>query len=463
MALCLEEISRVDKYFLPTSQDLRKEIEGDVTEIKMIMDSLRTAMKANGESLKSLVDTVVSENMQEADNIEQSLLEKLQSQDTTLDDYISYLHDLLKEFSGYLSSSKLSNIIPKLSEKFPEIRPIPETVKPVNPVFTAGQYSKDDVAKLLGKINFKDAKAEMRKIKPMEIVSPSPSVKSTSVQKKQNRHKKPDVKQTLSLSPSVTEVRKFSVADVRHIYHMSLEKSGRVWASDQVGTLVQTNLQGNQLQKIQTRWGYGYHTVTQDGELLFTDDDNNVLKKITQDNKITEFVKTGEWEPISIQSSHINSDILVGMVKDKEGQVKRYNNTGEELQNIQNDNKGQGLYSSPLYIAENINGDVCVSDHDKKAVVVVNESGHYRFSYTGQGSGFYPYGICTDVLGHILVCDGVSDAVHLLGNDGHFLSLLLTVRQHELRSPRSVCVDDDNNLHVGQQHTNTVTVYKYLL
>jgi hypothetical protein len=190
MALYLEEISKVDKYFLPTSQDLQKEIKSDAIEIKTIMDNLRTAIKANGESLKSLVDTVVSENMQEADNIEQSLLEKLLSQDAMFDDYISYLHDILKEFSGYVSSSKLSNIIPKLSEKFLEIRPIPETTKPVTPVFIAGEYSKDDVAILLGKINLKDTKAEMRKIKPMEIVSPSPSVKSTSQQKKQERHKK---------------------------------------------------------------------------------------------------------------------------------------------------------------------------------------------------------------------------------------------------------------------------------
>jgi hypothetical protein len=465
MALCLDEISKVDKYFLPTSHDLQKEIKSDVTEIKMIMDSLRTAMKANGESLKSVVDTVVSENMQEADNIEQSLLEKLQSQDTTYDDYISYLNDLLKEFSGYLSSSELSNIIPKLSEKFPEIQPIPETTKPVTPVFTAGQYRKDDVAKLLGKINLKDTKPEMRKIKPMEIVSPSPSVKSTSKQKKQDRHKKSDVKQTLSLSSSVTAVRKFNVPGVGRIWHMSLDKSGRLWASDYSGNLVHTDLQGNQLQKIQTSGGDGYHTVTQDGELIFTDRNNNVIKKITQNNKITDFIKTAgwfqSWTPLSIHSSHINGDILVGMTKPTEARVTRYNKTGKELQNIQRDAEGQGLYSAPLYITENINGNICVSDFDNETVVVVNKSGHHRFSYTSQGSGIKPCGICTDVLGHILVCDRYSDTVHLLDQDGQFLSVLLTPQHREYR-PISVCVDDENNLYVGKILTNTVTVYKYL-
>ena len=101
----------------------------------------------------------------------------------------------------------------------------------------------------------------------------------------------------------------------------------------------------------------------------------------------------------------------------------------------------------------------CTSDHFK-AVVMVNKSGQHRFSYTGQGSEFSPYGICTDVLGHILVCDGNSDTVHLLDQDGEFLSVILSTQQG-IRSACSLCVDDENNLYVGQ-FNNTVTVYKYL-
>ena len=73
---------------------------------------------------------------------------------------------------------------------------------------------------------------------------------------------------------------------------------------------------------------------------------------------------------------------------------------------------------------------------------------------------FGPCGICTDVLGHILVCDGVSDTVDLLDQDGRFLSFILS-SQRGIKPPRGVCVDDENNLYVGQL-TNTVKVYKYL-
>uniref|UniRef100_A0A8W8IY79 Uncharacterized protein n=1 Tax=Magallana gigas TaxID=29159 RepID=A0A8W8IY79_MAGGI len=83
---------------------------------------------------------------------------------------------------------------------------------------------------------------------------------------------------------------------------------------------------------------------------------------------------------------------------------------------------------------------------------------------------FYPYGICTDLLGHILVCSNPSfsiifmsgdNTVTLLDQHGQFLFLILTERQG-VGFYRGLCVDDENNLHVGQDNTNTVTVYKYL-
>ncbi|XP_052691361.1 uncharacterized protein LOC128169235 isoform X1 [Crassostrea angulata] len=458
VSLCQEEIAKIRNYFEPTSQDLKKDIAGDVKEIKKIMEGLKTSMKAEAEAVKKLVDTVTSDKIERVNKIEQSLLETLYGQNQDIDDYINYLNDLIKTFYSYLSPSNIEQLTFALNSENLIIRPIPETSTPVPPVFTAGQYSKEDVAKLLGKIIVPNIKPENRKIKPMETASTQ--LKPTGKQRKQDREKY-DMKQTLCLSSSVTKVREYTVSGVPSVFQISLGKSGRLWASDEVGNLVQTDLQGNQLKKIKTRRGYGYHTVTQDGDLIYTDTDNKVIKRITPNNTITGFIKTGNWRPVSIHSSHINGDILVGMMKDKEAKVTRYNKTGKEIQNIQRDNKRQGLYGDPHYITENINGDVCVSDYNKHDVVVVYKSGQHRFFYTGQGSEFNPYGICTDVLGHILVSDDISKTVHLLDQDGQFLSLLLT-EQQEVKYPRSVCVDDENNLWVGQWLSNTVTVYKYL-
>ncbi|XP_062572708.1 uncharacterized protein LOC134234659 [Saccostrea cucullata] len=454
-----EEISKIQEYFLPTSKDiLQKEIKKDSSQIKHIMDNIRTSMKTEGESLKSLVDTVISENMKQVDQIEHSLLEDLNTEDNALDDYINYLNNLVKELHRCLSSTETQKL---MSEKKPEIRSIPETTNPVTPGFTAGQYNKSEV-KLLGKIHVPNTKAEKREIRPIESVY-NTALKPTHKQKTEDR-KKSDKKQTLSLSASVTKVREFNVPGVDNVFHVSLDQSDRLWISDCYGNLVQTDLQGNVIQKIKTSGrSEGYHTVTQDRDLIFTDKAKKVINRITQDNNITEFIKTGDWKPLSIHSSHINGDLLVGMWKIREAKVTKYNNTGKELQIMQRDNKGQGLYSYPHYIKENINGDICTSDSNKGAVAVVNKSGQHRFSYTGQESEVWPSEICTDVLGHILVCDTYyeSPSVHLLDQDGQFLSLLLT-EEEGVKYPRSVCVDDENNLYVGQGHTNKLTVYKYL-
>nr|XP_011413169.2 uncharacterized protein LOC105317984 [Crassostrea gigas] len=447
--LCQKKIAKIQNYLQPSSQGLQREIAEDITEIKQRMNSIRTSIEAEAKSIKEVVDAVTLDKIEQVNKIEESLLETLNSQKETMDDYTHDLNGVIKTLYGYIksSSSSLEKLISLDTSNNLTIQPIPETTKPVLPVFTAGQYSKEEVTKLLGRVTVPDTKPVNREIKPMEIAS---------TQLKSKEWKEDEEKS--DMSSAVTKVMDYTVPEVDSIHNVSLGKSGTVWGSDYHGNLVKTDLQGNQLQKIQTSGGYGYHTVTQDGDLIYTDRKNKVINRITVDNTITEFIKTGNWEPISIHSSHINGDILVGMIKNREAKVTRYSKTGKELER---DFKGQGLYGDPHYITENINGDICTSDLDKRAVVVVNKSGQHRFSYTGQGSEFCPYGICTDILGHILVCDIRSDTVYLLDQDGQFLSLLLTAQQG-VKCPRGLCVDDKNNLHVGQWNTNTVTVYKYL-
>jgi streptogramin lyase len=164
-----------------------------------------------------------------------------------------------------------------------------------------------------------------------------------------------------------------------------------------------------------------------------------------------------------IHSSRINGDILV----ESNSKVTRYDGTGQGLQVIEKDDKGQRLYGLPAYITETYNGDIWVSDYGRKAVVVVDKAGRHRFDYkgrqsehTGCQSDFYPRGICTNVLGQVLVCDFRNHSVHLLDQDGQFLSLQLTEEQHGIRYPVALGVDNQNNLYLGQDDSNTIKVYK---
>nr|XP_022336269.1 uncharacterized protein LOC111132738 [Crassostrea virginica] len=321
------------------------------------MESIRTSMKAEAESLKNLVDEVSSENIEHTHIKEKTLLNMLKSQETTYDDYIAYLGEMSDEFQQqlYLENQKI------LFSKTLKIKTIPETTKPVPPVFTAGQFSKHDVAKLPGRVNVPNAEPKKRKIQFMEAV------------------------------------REYSVPGVVNAFHVSLDKSDRLWVSDWSGNLVQTDLHGNRLQNIETSHGHGYHTTTQDGDLIYTDSDKNVIYSIISDKRITEFRKTGDWTPLSVHSSSINGDILVGMIKDKEAKVTRHSKTGK---------KKYRTYKG--------------TTKDRNCIVV-----------------------------------------HTTSQKMTVDSIILSSQQ-SITYPRGVCVDDENNLHVEQHYTNTVSVYKYL-
>lgn len=105
--------------------------------------------------------------------------------------------------------------------------------------------------------------------------------------------------------------------------------------------------------------------------------------------------------------------------------------TGEKIKDIAVDGPGQELYKHPIYIMENRNGDIVVSDKDKKAVVVLDSLGGRRFNYSGYYSQLSPCGICTDVFRHMLVVDCVfnDSSIHVFDQDGQFLLVLLSTKE----------------------------------
>lgn len=162
--------------------------------------------------------------------------------------------------------------------------------------------------------------------------------------------------------------------------------------------------------------------------------------------RVIQLIHTEDWTAYSVYSSTINGDLRVGMIKGEEGLVTRYDQKGHTLSDI------PGVFLSPNYITENIYGDVCVSDLFRRALIVTDKYNEVRFSYGEKKKAwFLPNAIVTDTLGHIIVCDGYENTVHLLDSDGKFLRIFPQAEDRFV-VPRSLYIDLENNLFVASKH-----------
>nr|XP_011445835.3 uncharacterized protein LOC105341171 [Crassostrea gigas] len=266
-----------------------------------------------------------------------------------------------------------------------------------------------------------------------------------------------------------------TVTGVGRCYHISCVTSDLVWVSDR-NNLILADTTGVPLHRVEDSCSglyrdlyRGLHTVNSESELIYINRNYNI-NKLSKDMKTTTtFIEKTDpkWIPRCVYWSPSTGDLLVGMgyIHTDTGKVTRYNQSGQLTQTIQHDNTGRGLYSKPNYITENNNGDVVVSDYIYRpgSVVVTERGGKLRFSYTRHpsGSGLEPYGICTDALSHILVCDDRTKTVQIMDKNGQFLSHLLTKSQ-DMGRPCGLSYDvNTHRLWVGS-YNNKVCVYRYI-
>lgn len=240
------------------------------------------------------------------------------------------------------------------------------------------------------------------------------------------------------------------------VYHIFCKSSNILWASTDDG-IVEIDEIGNILRKLDILKKFsGEHTLTKNGELLFLKKNCVYKLALGSDPRILFTLPT---KPFCIHSSRIDGNVLIGI----NFGVTRYSEKGDMLHEIDLSNIKGAPYCTPCYITENINRDILVSSRSTGKVVAVDYTGRLRFEYKGHdcfNRRFTPTGICTDILGHILVGDKTIfiGNIHLLDVHGNFLAYLHT--RSFVLGTTALCVDDKHNLYVGS--FGKIKVYSYL-
>ncbi|XP_078327109.1 uncharacterized protein LOC111122729 [Crassostrea virginica] len=247
--------------------------------------------------------------------------------------------------------------------------------------------------------------------------------------------------------------------DNNRLYDMAAVEGNKVWVSGSSNLLQLFDLQGN-LQHTLTIPYKGSYLCTYNGHAVFRDYNDKTLKKISDDDTVVTMFTTGNWIPYGITGSS-SGDLLVCLRKSAESKVVRYSSNGTILQEIQYDSQCQPLYQCVWYIAENINGDIVVTDfnYKKKQVIAVNRLGIFRYTYSEKESAFHPMGVVTDSLGHVIVANFLGHKVHLLDKDGHFLRYIIP--EGGINYPRAVCKLDNGDFIIGESVSCLVKGIKF--
>ncbi|XP_062586709.1 E3 ubiquitin-protein ligase Trim36-like [Saccostrea cucullata] len=410
----------------PFYQKVLDNTEENLKKMAMSCKDVKKAIRQMGEFLNKEIEKAVENLCQTIDKKEKEETEQLLSQKETYSKRIHQIDDTVAN-NEQLMTSKNPVDIASFTSSTAYFHVNPSLVKVQFPQFTPNENCKmiqETILVLLGNFTFHAPDCEV----PDLVFDNAKCVEMQLLEK-------PKVLKSLK--------NEFPVDKNNHkLYNLSCITSDEALIGGNSKSLFLRKCSSEvskQFQTVEITCEGLHFVVSSKGILFYSDKTDRSIKRIAS-KQISTFLKFEKLEPkgLSLTSS---GHLLVCLYRRNGSKVARYNKTGQIVQEIQYNSNQTLLYEHPKFICCNRNGDICTVDYAKRTVIVVDQFGIMKFSYTGRsvlekGQTFSPCGIATDHLCNILITDLENNKIHLLDKYGKFIRFLEP--DTGIRSPRAI-------------------------